>query len=93
METRGKKATKIREELLHFFPESTLSLKTVSRWIRAFAAGKAQLEDDNPSGRPRTSVTEATTARAEAIIDEDPTVTLRFLSLELGVTYGNAHFN
>ena len=87
----GKKATEIRGELLQVFPESTPSLETVSRWIRAFAAGKTQLEDDHRSGRPRTSVTEATTVRARAIIDKDPTVTLRFLSLELGVSYGSAH--
>ena len=87
----GKKATEIREELLQVFPDSTPSLETVSRWIRAFAAGKTQLEDDHRSGRPRTSVTEATTVRARAIIDEDPTVTLRFLSLELDVSYGSAH--
>ena len=79
----GKKAMKIRRELLlQVFPESTPSLETVSRWIRAFATGKTQLEDDHRSGRPRTSVTETTTVRARAIIDEDPTVTLRFLSLE-----------
>ena len=87
----GKKATEIRGELLQVFPESTPSLETVSRWIRAFAAGKTQLEDDHRSGRPRTSVTEATTVRARAIIDKDPTFTLRFLSLELGVSYGSAH--
>ena len=76
---------------MQVYPESTPSLETVSRWIRAFAAGKTQLEDDPRSGRPRTSVTEAITVRAQAIIDEDPTVTLRFLSLELGVSYGSAH--
>ena len=66
--------------------------ETASRWIRASAAGKTQLKDEDRSGRPlRTSVTEATTVRARAIIDEDPTVALRFLSLELGVSYGSAH--
>ncbi|XP_076037488.1 histone-lysine N-methyltransferase SETMAR-like isoform X1 [Oratosquilla oratoria] len=87
----GKKATEIREELLQVFPESTPSLETVSRWIRAFAAGKLQLEDDHRPGRPRTSVTKAMTVRARDIIDEDPTVSLRFLSLVLGVSYGSAH--
>ena len=87
----GRKATEIRGELLQVFPDSTPSLETVSRWIRAFPAGKTQLEDDHRSGRFRTSVTEATTARARAIIDGDPTVTLWFLSLELDVSYRSAH--
>ena len=75
----GRKATEIRGELLHVFPDSTPSLETVSRWIRAFAAGKTQLEDDHRSGRFRTFVIEATTARARAITDGDPTVTLVFI--------------
>ena len=64
---------------MQVYPESTPSLETVFRWIRAFAAGKTQLEDDLRSGRPWTSVTE----RVQAIIDENPTVTLIFLPLEL----------
>ncbi|MPC18245.1 Histone-lysine N-methyltransferase SETMAR [Portunus trituberculatus] len=87
----GKKATEIRGELLQDFPESTPSLETVSRWIRAFTAGKIQLEDDHHPGCPRTSVTKATMVCARSIIDEDSTVTLQFLSLELGVSYGSAH--
>ena len=64
---------------MQVYPESTPSLETVFRWIRAFAAGKTQLEDDPRPGRPWTSVTE----RVQAIIEENPTVTLIFLSLEL----------
>lgn len=42
---------------------------------------KIELKDDQFSGRPRTSVTELTTVRMRSIIDEDPAVTPRFLSL------------
>ena len=36
-------------------------------------------------------VTETAAYCAEALIEEDHTITLRFLALELGLTCGNAH--
>ena len=39
-------------------------------------------------GKPRTSVTDSFVERVEALIIEDPTITLSFLALELGVSYG-----
>ena len=38
-----------------------------------------------------SSVTETSVHCAEALIEEEHTITLRFLALELGLTYGNAH--
>ena len=37
------------------------------------------------------SLTDSSVERAEALIVEHPTITLRFLALELGVSYGSAH--
>ena len=48
-------------------------------------------EDEACAGRLRTSVTESFVERAEALIVENPTITLRFLALELGASYGSAH--
>lgn len=36
-------------------------------------------------------MTEGTTVLPRSIVDEDPIVTLRFLSLELDASYGSAH--
>jgi len=87
----GLKATEIRTELLQVFPETTPSLETVSRWLRTFGAGATDLKDAARSGRPRSSLTGDVIARARTIVEEDPTITLRFLSLELGVSYGSCH--
>ena len=89
----GLKATEIRSEQLKVFPETAPSLETVSRWIRTFADGSTDLNDGARSGRPQSSLTEDTIARARNLIEEDPTVTLRFLSLELGVSYGSCYNN
>ena len=37
------------------------------------------------------SVTDSSVERTEEVIVEDPTITLRFLALELDVRYGSAH--
>ena len=67
------------------------SFRTISRWIQYFADGRESVEDEARAGRPTTSVTDSSVKRAEALIGEDPTITLRFLPLELGVGYGSAH--
>jgi histone-lysine N-methyltransferase SETMAR len=87
----GIKATAIHEELVAVFGESAPSFDTVARWIRHFSDGRSSLEDEQRSGRPCTSLSRDIVARAEALIHEDPSVTLRFLSLELGISYGSAH--
>ena len=52
--------------------------------------GRESVEDEARAGRPQTSVTHISVERAEAFIVEDPTKTLRFVALELGVSYGGA---
>ena len=63
---------------MQVYSDSAPSLKNVSRWIRAFAAGRVVLEDKQRHGRPRSSLTRTTTVRARSIIADDQTVTLRF---------------
>ena len=87
----GKKATEIRNELLQVFPDSSPSLETVSRWVRSFSSGSTDLQDGARDGRPKTATTEQLALQAQKIVDEDPTITVQFLSLELGVSVGSAH--
>ena len=47
--------------------------------------------DEPDAGRPRTSVIDSSVEKAEELIGEDPTITLRFLALELGVSCGSQH--
>ena len=66
------------------------SFRTVAIWIQHFRDGRESVEDEARAERPRTSVTDSSVERAEALIVEDPTITPRFLALELGVSYGCA---
>jgi len=87
----GFKAKQIHEELVSVYGDSCPSFDTVARWIRHFSAGRESLEDEERSGRPCSSLTRDTVARAEAIVAEDRSITLRFLASELGISYGSAY--
>lgn len=85
METREKSSGDQRGAI-ESFPDSTPSFETVCRWIRE--GGK------NSAGRrsslwPPSDIRDRSLPRA--VIDKDPTVTLRFLSLEFGVSHGSGH--
>lgn len=47
--------------------------------------------DEPDAGRPGTSVIDSFVEKTEELIAEDPTLTLRFLALELGVSWGSRH--
>ena len=87
----GMKATEIHGELKSVYGDSSPSFDTVARWIRYFAEGRDSVEDVERSGRPSSIVTTDIIARAEAIVAEHRSITLRFLASELGVSYGSAH--
>ena len=87
----GLKAKEIHRELADVFPESAPSFDAVARWIRHFNDGRDSLEDEERSGRPRSSLTKDIVARAEAIVTEDRRITLRFLAAELSISYGSAY--
>ena len=87
----GVKAMEIHQELDFVFSESSPSFDTVARWIRHFADGRDSVEDQQRSGRPCSSLTRDILDHAEAIVQEDRSITLRFLSLELDGSYGSAH--
>lgn len=86
----GLKAKQIHGELADVYADKSPSFDTVARWIRHFSDGRESLEDEGRSGRPRTSLTTETVARADAIVRDDRSITLRFLAAELGVSYGSA---
>ena len=87
----GITARPVHEELVQVYGDRAPSFRTVARWIQHFHGGREAVEDEPRAGRPRTSVTDNSVQRAEALIEEDPTITLRFLALELGVSFGSAH--
>ena len=87
----GFRARPVHEELVTVYGDLSPSFRTVTRWIQHFSNGRESNEDEACAWRLRTSVTESFVERAEAFIVENPTITLRFLALELGASCGSAH--
>ena len=87
----GFRARPDHEELVTVYGDLSPSFRIVARWIQHFSDGRESVEDEARAGRPRTSVTDRSVERAEALIVEHTTITLRFLALELSVSYGSAH--
>ena len=86
----GLKAKEIHHELADVFPESVPSFDNVARWIRHFNNGRNSLEDEERSGRPRSSLTKDIVVCVGDIVTEDRRITLRFLA-ELSINYGSAY--
>ena len=86
----GFRQRPVHEELVTFYGDLSPSFRKVARWIQHFSDGRESVEDEARAGRSRTSVTDISVERAEALTVEDSTITLRFVALELGVSYGGA---
>ena len=86
----GLKAKQIHRELADVYADKSPSFDTAARWIRHFSDRREFLEDEGRSGRLRTSLTTETVARADAMVHDDRSITLRFLAAEIGVSYGSA---
>ena len=90
----GFRARPDHEEIVTVYGDLPPSFRSVARWIQYFSDCRESVEDvedEARAGRPRTSVTDSSVERAEALIAEHPTITLRFLAFELSVSYGSAH--
>jgi hypothetical protein len=67
----GKTATENLEMLREVFGEHSLSRTAVSEWHSRFKACRVSVEDDERSGRPRTSKTTDNVEKILEIIHED----------------------
>ena len=74
----GFRARPDHEELVTVYGDLSPSFGTVARWTQHFSDGRESVEDEARAVRPRTSVTDSSVERAEALIVEHATITLRF---------------
>ena len=58
----------IFNELCGIYGPQTISMRTVSWWVKAFKAGKFSVEDDIRPGRPKTSVTKANIGAIKIVV-------------------------
>ena len=88
----GFRARPDHEELVTVYGDLSSSFCVVARWIEDFSDGRKSVEDEARACWKATDVCDRQFwERAEALIVEDPSITLRFLALELGVSYGSGH--
>ena len=73
-------ARPVHEELVTVYGDLSPSFRTVARCIQHFSDGRESVKDEVRAGRPGTSVTDSSVERAEALVEEDPTITLRFVA-------------
>lgn len=61
----------VHEELVMVYGDLSPSFRSVSRRMQHFTDGRESVEDEAHAGRPRTSVTNSSLDRAEALTVED----------------------
>ena len=79
----------IFNELCGIYEPQTISVRAVSRWVKAFKAGKFSVEDDTRPGRPKTSVTEANIAAVKIVVEEDARLSVKDIAICTGISEGS----
>ena len=70
------------------FGEQCLSCARIFEWHKRFKEGRDSVDDIPWSGRPTTSKTDDCVARARELMRANRRLTMRELSVEVGVSYG-----
>lgn len=71
------------------FGESVMSRAGVFQWYKRFKEGREDVEDDERTGRPRTSTTKEKVNAVKSMITENRRITIREVAEEIGVSYGS----
>ena len=70
------------------FGEQCLSRARIFEWHKRFKEGRDTVDDNPRSGRPTTSKTDDCVVRVQEMIRANRRLTIRELSVEVGVSYG-----
>ena len=62
---------------------------TVSRWVKAFKAGKFSVEDDTHPGRPKTSGTKANIDAVKIVVEQDAQLSVKDIASCIGISEGS----
>jgi len=85
---QGRNGAETFEMLRTAFGEQCLSRGRIFEWHRRFKEGRDSVDDNPRSGRPTTSKTDDCVARVRELILANRRLTIRELSVEVGVSYG-----
>ena len=81
----GLSAAEIARQLNQVCGPTPPSNRTVRRWLQEFNEGRDTAEHLPISGRPTTAVTSEMILRCDELIGNDPRITVRELTSELGI--------
>ena len=87
----GWKPAAIIDALNSVYEDSAPPDPTVYRWIREFKGGRDSVEDEQRSGRPRTSRSEDHVIAVRKAVEHDRRVTIDAIAEELGISHGSVH--
>lgn len=87
----GSTAINVAHRLQQVFGDSAMKQRTVYDWFKRFETGRDSLCDEERSGRPVTSCTEANVTQVQALVQEDQRSTIRFLANKTGLCVASVH--
>ena len=87
----GRNGAQTFEMLRTAFGEQCLSCACIFEWHKRFKEGWDSVDDNPRSGRPTTSKTDDCVVRVRELIGANWRLTIRELSVEVGVSYGTCH--
>ena len=88
---RGKTGIEMYENLCEAWGTSSVSLKTVDRWLERFSAGKTDIFDEPRCGRPVEVTDDYHMEKIKILLDEDRRYTCEELAESIGISHGSAH--
>jgi len=84
----GRNGAETFEMLRTAFGEQCLSRARIFEWYKRFKEGRDSVDDNPQSGRRMTSKTDDCSAQVRELIRGNRHLTIRELSVEVGVSYG-----
>jgi len=71
--------------LLQVYKDNALKKTAVYQWVKCFSEGRESVTDEERSGRPETSRTEANNAKIREIVRENRWLTVRSIAEQVNI--------
>lgn len=85
----GKSATETYEMIKKVYGEDAMSRSRVFEWFARFKAGRESTEDDERTGRPRSSRMDENIERVQTLVKQDRRMTIAMIAETLNLSVGS----
>ena len=79
----------ISEEVTSIFGESTVSKKTIYRWVSSFNHGRTSISDNMHTGRPTSAVTNSNISKIRELLKIDGRLSVQKIANTIGISTGS----